>query len=149
MAKKPTAPADPQSTAEPTTDLPPAETPAPADPPPDLAEAPPPEPEIVPAAPAEPPPPWRVVAVCKKPVGVYFGGGFARLLGGEWVTEPDRLAVVAGDTEHFAFLPCQDAEHLARMQAQYAHDLAQLTEMAAEMGYTVHPAGAVCPKPKR
>jgi hypothetical protein len=131
--------AEPDATA-PTPPLdagPPATEPAPEDPPPGALEEP---------APEAPAGPWRVVAVCAKSVTIHFPGGPTRVVGGDWITEPDRLAVLGGCEEFFTFLPCASPEHLAEMQARFARDLAELEGMAALMGYAVHPAGAECPK---
>lgn len=88
-----------------------------------------------PPAPA-PAPPWRTVALCHTACNVHFGGQLIRLLGGEWVTEPDRVATIRG-CEQFQFFDVTSPEQLASIMTETTTLIEQATKQLADLGYVV------------
>lgn len=90
------------------------------------------------------PPAWRTVALVKKSRTVSFSSGAVKLLGGELVTEPDRVASLRGD-DAFQFIEVESRDHLAWLQEGLVRRQTQIREAAAELGLVVFRDGEVTP----
>lgn len=102
-----------------------------------------------PAAADDPPKgPWRRVALCQKAVQVYFGGALVRVLGGELITEVDRVAVLVGDPA-FRLFEVESAADIDAIRHGYAREVEELRAAAAALGLVVYRDGEVEPPRRR
>ncbi len=88
---------------------------------------------------ADPPPPpkvWRSIAFARRSVSVYLGGSIVKVLGGEWIEEPDRVEHLRRDPS-FAIFDFGSPAEFAEVRADYDQACTELRERAANLGLTV------------
>lgn len=99
-------------------------------------------------SPREEPAPWRTVALALRARTVHVGSAAVRVLGGELVTEPDRVAALRGD-DAFQLIPVHSARELELMRLRLAQVHEDIRRRAAEVGLVVYRDGEVEPPKAR
>jgi hypothetical protein len=114
------------------------------------------EPAVAPPAPEEPkdeePPaedeqprePWRRIALCLKGGLFAFGNGSNKVLGGDWIVDQQYVAAIQGD-ESFRLFPVESSEDIDNLLSAHKRAVEELRRMAAEIGYSAEPNGAMVP----
>lgn len=105
-------------------------------------------PETAPGTPTDAPPapervvPGRRVALAVTGCRVYFGDALARIMGGEWVTDAERVRVVSRD-HNFVLVDIDSPAHLDQLMAEHAAKIEKLKADAKALGYIAIPHGLV------